>query len=375
MVFQGSAGNGKTTCLLRSGLNRAKVEEKVIFIAATQIFADSVEQDLKGNITKDFRIVVKNKFTDMIRSVFAHKLSDSRSGYSETSPNDVFNWLEGVESRKSQSGKSNTLSVGAMRALCEWLMKGHREAADTAFYKEYVRLYLVWKEENKMRDEGDLWNDVILKLIVENNDDEGKSVSKADGHSDHVKNLDRECDMLVIDEAHLYPAETYFMALMLWYRPRKTLLLGMDTKQAVYLGCSNRAALIKSIHKAGWHQRNVMPCTLKTNFRLPARLVALSNAMVLTLKHFFGKVFDEYQMDEGYEGRSVSAPEAAVKSDASFRSIERFPAMLVFGAAARKLRIEVGTFRSNTLPTTAMSFSNSFNFTRLFLLSYRFASV
>ena len=352
----------------------------MIFIAATQIFADSVEQDLKGNITKDFRIVVKNKFTEMIRSVFAQGLSDNRSDYSETTLDDVFMWLEGVESRKSQSGKSNTLNAGAMKALCEWLIKGHREAADTAFYKEYVCLYLDWKNKNKKRDEGDMWNDVILKLIIENNDDEGRSLAKADGLSDHVKNLDRECDMLVIDEAHLYPAETYFMALMLWYRPRKTLLLGMDTKQAVYLGCSNRAALLKAIHKAGWHQRNVMPCTLKTNFRLPARLVALSNAMVSTLKHFFGKVFDEYQMDEGYEARSMSAPEAAGKSDASFRLIENFPAMLVFGAAAGKLRKEVGTFRrcedDHLLPPTTMWLRHiSFNFSQLLLLSYRFASV
>jgi thymidine kinase len=40
------------------------------------------------------------------------------------------------------------------------------------------------------------------------------------------------CDVLIVDEAQLYPAETIFVALLLWYRPRKVLLLGMDSKQA-----------------------------------------------------------------------------------------------------------------------------------------------
>ena len=314
------------------------------FIAATQIFADSVEQDLKGNISKDFRIIVKDKFTEMIRSVFSLDLLGTESGVTETSLKDVVGWLDDIESRKGKK-----LDEGAKRALCEWLMKGHREAADTQNYTEYVKLYITWKNVNKKRDEGDMWNDVILKLRAENEDDEGISVRKFDENSCHsrIKEYDRECDMLVIDEAQLYPAETYFKALMLWYRPRKALLLGMDTKQAVYLGCSNRKALIGAIHTAGWHQRSVISCSLKTNFRLPARLVALSNAMVCILKHFFGKVFDEYQMDEGYEGRSASGSDtltATEATDAPLRSIERFPAMLVIGAAAVKLRKEVCFF-------------------------------
>ena len=55
------------------------MEEKVIFVAATQIFADSVEQDLKGHISKDFRIIVKDKFTEMIRESFTSAASLLRS--------------------------------------------------------------------------------------------------------------------------------------------------------------------------------------------------------------------------------------------------------------------------------------------------------
>ena len=347
VIFQGSAGNGKTTCLLRSGLSRAKDEQKVVFIAATRIFADSVEQDLKGSLTTDFRIMVRDNFKNLIRTAFRIELSENELGHTDTTLEEVVKWLDDVESRR---GKKTDL--GAKRAISDWLMKGHRIAADTANYTLYIDIYKAWKKENKKRDEGDLWNDVIPMLSAENAAGENtESVVNADligGATSRLSNLVRECDSLVIDEAQLYPAETYFTALMLWYRPRKALLLGMDSKQAVYLGCSNRKALLRAVDAAGWHDRMVRYYTLTTNFRLPARLVALSNAMVKTLRKLFPKVFDEYQMDEGFEVRSSSADTlvAAESTDAPVRAIERFPAMLVIGEAAVELRKQVILFSS-----------------------------
>lgn len=359
LIFQGSAGNGKTTCLLRSGLNQAKVEEKVVFAAATQIFADSIEQDLKGNMSKDFRIVIKDKFTEMIRGIFDVGSSYVMGTCTEASLHEVTQWLE-----ESDAKKGKKMDKGAMRALADWLMKGHRKTVDTASYTDSVIAYHIWKKEMKKRDEGDMWKYVLEMLITENEAEvntecetgleasiNGSSYND-DGLSRNKRlldNIDRECDMLVIDEAQLYPAETSFQALLLWYRPRKTLLLGMDTKQAVYLGCSNRRALIKAVADAGWVRRRVQIYSLTTNFRLPARLVALSNAMVSVLKDTFPKVFDEYNRDDGFESRTASLSSSAdtlanaEATDAPVRAIERFPAMLVSGAAASKLREEVNT--------------------------------
>ena len=364
LIIQGSAGNGKTTCLLRSGLNQTKSEEKVIFAAATQILADSIEQDLKGNMLKDFRIVVKDKFTEMIRNIFDVGSSSVMSTYSEATLTEVTQWLEECDAKKGKK-----MDKGAMRALADWLIKGHRKTADTANYTDSVIAYDLWKKEMKKKDEGDMWKHVLEKLAAENEADinpesetgseisidvSGCDVSVVSTRNNRLlQDIDRECDMLVIDEAQLYPAETSFQALLLWYRPRKTLLLGMDTKQAVYLGCSNRRALIKAVSDAGWTRKCVQIYSLTTNFRLPARLVALSNTMVSILKDNFPKVFDEYNRDDGFESRTASLSTSskmvasadtlasAEATDAPVRAIERFPAMLVSGAAASKLREEV----------------------------------
>lgn len=361
VVCQGSAGNGKTTCLLRSGLSKAQSKEKVVFVAATQIFSESVQQDLGGNITRDFRIIVRDKFTDMIRSVYAESRALQESDTTDVIVSEVTDWVMEMEPK---SGKK--MNKGAAKALSEWLMKGHREAADTVTYKEYVTAYCLWKRDERKRDEGDMWKYALEKLLEESGRElipaEHLTETTNDVHEcDHYH--DRDCDMLVIDEAQLYPAETNFQALLLWYRPKKTLLLGMDTKQAVYLGCSNRRALLKAVLDSGWQRRNLIVHSLTTNFRLPARLVALSNAMVSTLKAFYPKVFDEYNKDNGFDNRSTTSTTssfppstsssiqeassrvdtlaAAEASDAPVRAIERFPVMLVIGAAAVKLRKEV----------------------------------
>ena len=367
VVCQGSAGNGKTTCLLRSGLSKAQSKEKVVFVAATQIFSESVQQDLGGNITSDFRIIVRDKFTDMIRSVYAERHAAQGLDTTEVTIAEVSEW---VMEREPKTGKK--MNRGAAKALSEWLMRGHREAVDTVTYKEYVTAYCAWKIEEKKRDEGDMWKYALEKLLEESRSEVIPAEHVTGGtcgareECDHYH--DRDCDMLVIDEAQLYPAETNFQALLLWYRPKKTLLLGMDTKQAVYLGCSNRRALLKAVFDSGWQRRNLIVQSLTTNFRLPARLVALSNAMVSTLKKFYPKVFDEYNKDNGFDNRSTSSSSstsfppssstpssssiqevsnrvdtlaAAEASDAPVRAIERFPVMLVTGAAAAKLRNEV----------------------------------
>ena len=336
----------------------------MIFAAATQILADSIEQDLKGNMSKDFRIVIKDKFTEMIRNIFDVGSSYVMGACTEASLTEVTQWLE-----ESDAKKGKKMDKGAMRALADWLMKGHRKTVDTASYTDSVIAYDIWKKEMKKKDEGDMWQYVLEMLIAENEaetDPEGERGSETLHGSNHddsgmltsrrlLDNIDRECDMLVIDEAQLYPAETSFQALLLWYRPRKTLLLGMDTKQAVYLGCSNRRALIKAVADAGWARRRVQIYSLTTNFRLPARLVALSNAMVSVLKDTFPKVFDEYNRDDGFESRTASLSSSAdtlasaEATDAPVRAIERFPAMLVSGAAASKLREEVNIIASHCI--------------------------
>lgn len=353
VVLQGSAGNGKTTCLLRSGLSRARSGENVIFIAATQIFADSVTQDLRDDIVEGFKIVVKDGFTEMIREVFRPVPSGETEGndITEATSAEVMAWLKDKEKRSQKK-----MDEGAKKALCDWLMKGHRQAADTASYDDYVLDYDVWKNGNNKRDEGDMWKEALEELIQMNEQEDDLDFIETNQNRERSRRIhqfkdNRACDAIVIDEAQLYPAETNFKTFMLWYRPRKCILLGMDTKQAVYLGCSNRKDLVSAVHMAGWHKKQVKSHSLTTNFRLPARLVALSNAMVSTLKIVFPKVFDEYQKDEGFEKRSaieagvLSSPdtrEVAEATDAPVKAIETFPAMLVLGKAARKLRDEVG---------------------------------
>ena len=67
------------------------------------------------------------------------------------------------------------------------------------------------------------------------NTDSGIGVGADSGSSGAVSQEiypEQQCDVLIIDEAQLYPAETVFHVLLLWFRPRKVLLLGMDSKQA-----------------------------------------------------------------------------------------------------------------------------------------------
>jgi hypothetical protein len=357
-VLQGSAGNGKTTCLLRSGLSRARSGENVIFIAATKIFADSVKQDLRDALVEGFHIIVKDTFTEMIREAFRPVPSGETEGndVTEATPAEVMEWLKMLENRRQKK-----MDEGAKKALCDWLMKGHRQAADTESYDDYVLSYDDWKRDNSKRDEGDMWKDALEELTKMNEQEDDLDFIENDENRERSQRIHRfkdgrACDSIVIDEAQLYPAETNFKTFMLWYRPRKSILLGMDTKQAVYLGCSNRKDLVSAVHLAGWHKRNVKSHSLTTNFRLPARLVALSNAMVNTLKIVFPKVFDEYQKDEGFEKRSaieagvLTSPdtrEVAEATDAPVKAIETFPAMLVLGKAARKLREEVGALLSH----------------------------
>ena len=60
------------------------------------------------------------------------------------------------------------MDVGEKEALREWLMSGHREAADTLTYKDkYVKDYEEWKAQNRKKDEGDMWalaKDLLSKV-------------------------------------------------------------------------------------------------------------------------------------------------------------------------------------------------------------------
>ena len=195
--------------------------------------------------------------------------------------------------------------------------------------------------------------------------------------------MERECDVLLIDEAQLYPSETVFKVLLLWYKPRKTLLLGMDTKQAVTLGCSKRDDLVAEVREH-WDITRDDVKSLQTNFRLPARLVALSNAMVRILRRFYPKVFDEYKMDEGFESRSAttaltsssSSTTAAVQATVEGQgppaagdsgekkapeglTIEKFPVLLVLGDAAKQMRKEIiHRLATNRRSVQAMRFAD-----------------
>jgi hypothetical protein len=79
--------------------------------------------------------------------------------------------------------------------------------------------------------------------------------------------------------------------------------------------------------------------------------------MVSTLRMYFPKVFDEYKHDDGFESRSAICSKvadtvaSAEAMDASVRAIERYPAMLVIGAAAVKLRKEVMSVLHATVVT------------------------
>lgn len=365
VVLQGSAGNGKTTCLLHGGLQRARGDENVVFVAATKLLADSIENDLKGSIVDTFRVMVKNGFKDVVNERIrrvAVLLADAKRGavemdaaviqelgkllekasHEDLHPVDVNQWLAGR--KKDDAERKN-------ESLREWLMTGHRLALDTEKFVEYAEDYERWKEEFEKRDEGDMWALAAGLLVrVEEAMVTGENESSWGQVDAVIAKVERECDVLVIDEAQLYPAESVFRVLLQWYRPRRTLLLGMDTKQAVTLGCSKRDDLVAEVRRRRvWRVGTVEVKTLNTNFRLPARLVALSNAMVRILRQFYPKVFDEYQTDVGFEGRtagggeteSVALNSAVASSGQSVSTIEKFPVMMILGDAAKEMRKRV----------------------------------
>ena len=81
--------------------------------------------------------------------------------------------------------------------------------------------YTAWKRSMGRYDEGDVWREALDRLRTQ----EG-SVEREEEH----------CDILIVDEAQRYPADSLFEVFLLWYRPSRCILVGMDTKQAITLG-------------------------------------------------------------------------------------------------------------------------------------------
>ena len=188
--------------MLRSGLKRAKENENVVFVAATKLLADSVKNDLYGSIESTFRINVKKDFKDLVakkvKSIQGILASEMESGteygsatassvseeqkseaalmttlvaaasHEDLTNEEVMSWLNGLEARLKKSGSGGAMDVGEKDALRDWLMSGHREAADTITYKDkYVKDYEEWKAQNRKKDEGDMWalaKDLLSKV-------------------------------------------------------------------------------------------------------------------------------------------------------------------------------------------------------------------
>jgi thymidine kinase len=82
-------------------------------------------------------------------------------------------------------------------------------------------------EDYEVVDSQNTGLDIVMGMGTDRDRDSGSSGSVA-----QEIYPEQQCDVLIIDEAQLYPAETVFHVLLLWFRPRKVLLLGMDSKQA-----------------------------------------------------------------------------------------------------------------------------------------------
>ena len=168
----------------------------MVFVAATKLLADSVKNDLHGSIESTFRINVKKDFKDLvakkvksIQGILASEIGEAgvansseeqkseaalmaslvaAAGHEDLTNDEVMGWLNGLEARLKKSGAGGAMDVGEKDALRDWLMSGHREAADTLTYKDkYVKDYEEWKAQNRKKDEGDMWalaKDLLSKV-------------------------------------------------------------------------------------------------------------------------------------------------------------------------------------------------------------------
>lgn len=269
MVFvQGSAGNGKTTCLLTSALGRAAQGTVVNMVCATAHLAESIRNDLTGSDSEALRntnIQVLDDVKNEIRRWVGKFTADL-----EITKEETLQWIRSVAQAPAASMK---LKEGEEDALAEWLVKGSKESSTTDAYAEYKNRYANWKKSQPGRfDEGDVW----LEALTRCRSDEQTSLPTC------------HCDMLIVDEAQLYPADSLFELLLIWYHPSQCILVGMDTKQAIYLGCSKRSELYAAAKRAcyvvGWSNVEESRNNLTTNFRLPAKMIALSNSLVTILR-------------------------------------------------------------------------------------------
>lgn len=271
MVFvQGSAGNGKTTCLLTSALGRAGQGNIIKMVCATAHLAESIRNDVSGSDPE----ALKNtdiRILDDVKVEIRDWIGKSNTDL-EIKKEEVLSWIR-FSAPTSSTGSNLKLKEGEEDALAEWLVKGSKESSTTDAYIEYKNRYTTWKKSQPNRyDEGDVWCEALTKLRV------------IDQHSIPTGH----CDMLIVDEAQLYPADSLFELLLIWFHPCQCILVGMDTKQAIYLGCSKRSELFaaakRACHTVGWSNVEESRNNLTTNFRLPAKMIALSNSLVTILK-------------------------------------------------------------------------------------------
>lgn len=235
MFIQGSAGNGKTTCLLKAGLDRAMSENRVVLISATSHLAMAIKEELKESKDK-IEIVVQDGIKRQIREWVGN-----RDALIELTKAEIIDWLR-IVSSSQHNATSSRRKQGEEEALADWLMKGSKFSANSEAYRGVAEQYQLWKRSLRKIDEGDLWQQALLKM---------KELNAAS-----LPVNSRACEVLIIDEAQLYPAESIFELFLLWFRPSKCILVGMDTKQAIYLGCSKRWDLLEAAKRAshitGW---------------------------------------------------------------------------------------------------------------------------
>ena len=127
IIVSGSAGNGKTTCLLRAGLQRAGMNDKVVFIAATAALARSFQEDLsrEPELQAYHEIVVLQNLKEMMRAKCL--LAFGKSGL----PSDLFlsraeveNWLKSTDFQARETTLKEKITEGDVKATAEWLHGG-----------------------------------------------------------------------------------------------------------------------------------------------------------------------------------------------------------------------------------------------------------
>lgn len=161
MVFiQGSAGNGKTTCLLTGGLSRAEQGEVVVLICATSYLAESINEDLKGSALSADKCIVKT-LKELKEEVINWLVASEKARREELLTREEI--LEFLRSIRSYD-KSKSIDEETEIFLAEWFYSGSKESDNSIAYKAYSDRYIAWKRGIGKMDEGDMWT-IALELL------------------------------------------------------------------------------------------------------------------------------------------------------------------------------------------------------------------